>query len=84
MIEVTNHQRAEWARTAVEAFRDTCRGTPLNVEGGYDEAIRDLIVDLLHLARIECDLPGDLDGMLNTCLVNHNEEIAEEEFIPNR
>lgn len=49
----TNEERAGWARTAVEAFRDACKGD-------MDEtALYDLVANMGHL----CDqLTATLDG----------------------
>lgn len=48
---VTNSMRAEWARAAVDAFINTHV-----TEDDLETNIRDLICDLLHLARRECDV----------------------------
>ncbi len=48
-----NDQRAEWARAAVEEFRDVCRGSPLDDQDGWDEACGDLVSDLMHLIAKE-------------------------------
>jgi hypothetical protein len=41
-----NSDRASWAQTAVDAFQDVCRTDDC-------DAIADLMVNLLHLAREE-------------------------------
>lgn len=46
-----NHDRAEWARVAVKAFRNVCRGSMKDGEPVLDEAVGDLIGDLLHLCE---------------------------------
>lgn len=49
-MTVTNQDRAEWARVALEAFSERC-GPPLDNDEDAITAIGDLIADLLHLAR---------------------------------
>jgi hypothetical protein len=54
-MAANNNDRAEWARVAVEAFRDVCHGS--KKEDGsplIEEAVGDLIADMLHL----CDQEG--------------------------
>lgn len=45
----TNNERAEWADEALKVF---ARRTGLNLEVEADDAIGDLICDLLHLAKL--------------------------------
>jgi NTP pyrophosphatase (non-canonical NTP hydrolase) len=51
MNDPNNDDRAVWAFRAVQEFRNVCQGSPLDSEEGIEEAIGDLIADLLHLAR---------------------------------
>jgi hypothetical protein len=77
MMEVTNADRADWARAAVQTFRQKCAGTPLNEEGGLQEAVGDLIVDLCHLARRECGVE-DVEHFLSLKSAMHNTEVKED------
>jgi len=51
--EPNNSDRADWANAAVIRFREVCGGSPLDDPEGVEEAIGDLIGDLLHLAASE-------------------------------
>jgi hypothetical protein len=49
-----NRDRANWARTAIDVFRDVCHGS-MNDDGSPDieEAVGDLIADLMHVCDQE-------------------------------
>lgn len=75
MSEVTNADRAAWAEEAVDAFQAVC-GTP-----DRDDAIKDLIVDLTHLARrraVERGEEFDASGYLEMRADMHDQELAED------
>lgn len=72
--EPNNADRAEWARAAVETFRDVCHGSPLDEPEGIEEAIGDLIADLLHLARAHNIDPSI---MVNRGMLHFEAEEAE-------
>jgi NTP pyrophosphatase (non-canonical NTP hydrolase) len=72
--EPTNDDRAVWAFRAVQEFRNVCQGSPLDSEEGIEEAIGDLIADLLHLAR-QNDIDPSL--LLNRGWLHFEAEEAE-------
>ena len=67
--------RAAWASAAVETFRAVCRGSPLDDRDGMQEAIGDLLADILHLARQE---GLDPEAMINTGRMHFEAEESEE------
>jgi len=69
-----NDDRAVWAFRAVMRFREVCQGTPLDEPEGIEEAIGDLIADLLHLAR-QNDIDPSL--LLNRGWLHFEAEEAE-------
>ncbi|MES0071899.1 hypothetical protein [Mesorhizobium sp. M0058] len=73
LSHITNADRAEWARTALEAFQSAC---PQDED--EKTCIKDLITDLLHLARREC---GVDDAMhFATLAANmHDAEVIEDD-----
>ena len=73
-----NAARAAWAYAAVEAFRDVCRGSPLDCEDGMQEAIGDLLANIMHLARQE---GLDPEAMINTGRMHFEAEEAEESTV---
>lgn len=72
MYEVTNSARADWARVALDAFTTEC-GT----SGELALDIKDLITDLLHLARREADV-GDVMNLAMLAVDMHDQERRED------
>ena len=83
----TNKDRANAAKLALEAFRTT-NFPEGSTNQGYDDAspddkaileqdIKDLIADLMHLARRECN--SDLQNLLASATMHHDAETEEEE-----
>lgn len=70
---VTNKDRAEWARAAVQAFGET---VAQNDE--LQTVIKDLITDLLHLARRECGV-ADAVHFATLAAEMHDTEVEEDE-----
>ncbi|SFJ48611.1 hypothetical protein SAMN03159338_1528 [Sphingomonas sp. NFR04] len=69
----TNADRAEWARTAQEAFdAQVYLGNADDVED-LETRIGDLICNLLHLARRDAGVT-DLDQLLQRAKGNHDDE----------
>jgi predicted metal-dependent HD superfamily phosphohydrolase len=78
MNMTTNRDRAEWAKSALDAF----------TEQAFDNAgvenvktrISDLIVNLLHLAVSDGSLPNeDVQAFLDNALTVYREEVADEQ-----
>lgn len=72
MMDVTNEDRAEWARTACDAFAEL---TGQKMEHDLPEIIGDLIANLLHLANLEGLCPED---RLENGKMHFDAEIEEE------
>lgn len=71
MPEITNAKRAEWAGAAVRRFRSVCKG-----DMGM-EAIGDLMVNLMHLARLHHGVE-DMEHFLKIKLQTYEEERTED------
>lgn len=65
---MNNSDRAAWARNAIVAFMAT-------VGGDREDALPDLLTDLMHMADVDGD---DFDDDLRRARGNYEEEIAEE------
>lgn len=65
--EPTNDDRADWAQAAVDAFQCVCRTDD-------DYAIKDLVCNLLHLARRNGEDP---QGIINGALMHFEAEEQE-------
>lgn len=75
--EPSNEQRAEWAQHAMDAFgRKVFGGRSFDaLDGDQEDAISDLICDLLHL----CIVRGiDPDNVTRRAIGHFAEEIAQE------
>lgn len=70
--ELTNRERGELARPALELFRDAHY---FNENDSLEDPLCDLIADLLHLARAE---GMDPDAQLERARTNFEFEEAEE------
>lgn len=67
----TNADRAEWARAALEAFQQSHAA-----DDDMGTCIKDLITDLLHLARRETDV--DPVYLAASAAAMHDEERRED------
>lgn len=79
--EPTNAQRAEWANAALTVFtEETCGGNhPDSMpRGDLEDAISDLICDLLHFAHLHPRM--NPAGIHTKALRNFEQEIADERF----
>lgn len=74
MSELTNADRAEFARIAVAAYRNRTRNNPKDFD--IQEVIQDLLGDLQHLADRES---VDFDQALRMGTASYEEEKQEEE-----
>jgi hypothetical protein len=73
-MQPSNYHRAAWANTAVKAF---ALETGLSLPTEREEAICDLITNLLHLAhQTSCDAQMVLDRAFS----HYQDEILEEAF----
>lgn len=77
--EPTNIQRAEWAKAALTVFtEETCGGEHPDsmIRGDLEDAISDLICDLLHFAHLHPRMtPAEIHAR---ALRNFEQEIADE------
>ncbi|WP_378952121.1 hypothetical protein [Mesorhizobium sp. ANAO-SY3R2] len=71
-MTVTNADRAAWAANALEAFR-----AAHDADGDMQTDIKDLITDLLHLARRECGVE-DAGHFAKLSADMHDMEAAED------
>lgn len=69
-MAITNSDRAEWARIAIDAFRGACATD-------HEDAPGDLVTDILHLVRREYGV-ADLRAWLDARLNMHDLETAED------
>lgn len=72
MHYVTNSDRAAWAAEALQAFRDKH-----DADGDMQTDIKDLITDLLHLARRECGVT-DAEEFAASAARMHDEEATDD------
>jgi hypothetical protein len=73
---MTNEERARNALAALKAYRRICRGSPLNYDGGLQEAIGDLLCDICHLAAQHNLYPF---GLLQSGACNYAAETIEDD-----
>ena len=83
MPDVTNHDRADWARAAIDTYAAATRGrsdeqrideaNPDNAE----EIISDFLADLRHLVD-ELDLTVDFDALSARGAYHYDAEVREE------
>lgn len=74
MTEPTNTNRAQWALTAIKAFREETKTDDC-------DALSDLLCNLMHLCEYRKNWGRDgwdFDAMLERARSNFAEEIAEE------
>lgn len=64
----TNSDRAAWAQAALDAFQSVCRTDD-------QDAIKDLVCDLLHLARQRGE---NTDSIFGGAELHFNAEVDEE------
>lgn len=75
----TNHDRAEWAKSALDAFTEQAFDNA-DVEN-VKTRVSDLIVNLLHLAVSDGGLPhDDVRAFLDNAFTVYREEVADEEI----
>lgn len=72
MSEVSNADRAEWAQQALEGFVST-----VGSSGELQSDIKDLMTDLLHLARRECGVE-DATHFATLAAEMHDAEVIED------
>ena len=73
MTDISNEQRAQWAQQALDAFRVAI----VHPDGDTQTDIKDLITNLLHLARRECGIT-DAVHFATLAAQMHDAEMVED------
>lgn len=79
---MNNNQRAAAARVALESFVPAVtHGRPLSdFPAETADYAKDLIIDLLHLIRLQTDTSEDaMEGVLTAIQLNYEAEVLEED-----